>query len=116
MTVIVAQTFVGLFTVVNFLVHQKEIAETLCVQKEDQQGCNGKCHLVSELKSSITEDTKVPLKNKNKLKINFDYFIDNLKIPHTLEYTKNRLVFSPISTPNTTTQYYDVSTPPPNFI
>lgn len=33
----------------DFIVNQDFIAKTLCVQKENQQGCNGKCHLMKEL-------------------------------------------------------------------
>ncbi|GAA3575348.1 hypothetical protein [Snuella lapsa] len=33
----------------HFLWNQDFIAATLCVQKDNQQGCNGKCHLQKQL-------------------------------------------------------------------
>ena len=55
--------------VIDFLINQDTIAKTLCVQKEEQKGCNGKCQLVKELNlNSNTTNKEVPLQN-NKISL-----------------------------------------------
>lgn len=39
----------------GFIINQDFIAKTLCIQKEDQQGCNGKCHLRKQLAENDSE-------------------------------------------------------------
>lgn len=38
-----------------FIVNQDFIARTLCIQKDNQQGCNGKCYLMKELEKNDPE-------------------------------------------------------------
>lgn len=40
----------------GFVANRAIIAKNFCVQKDNQQGCNGKCHLTKELKQT-TQDT-----------------------------------------------------------
>jgi len=46
--------------VTDFIINQDIIAKTLCIQKEEQQGCNGKCHLRKELNKTPEENNKQP--------------------------------------------------------
>ena len=48
-TILLANNISTLAIVGDFIVNQDFIANTLCIQKEDQQGCNGKCHLKKQL-------------------------------------------------------------------
>ena len=48
-TLLLANNISTLAIVGDFVVNQDFIAKTLCIQKEDQQGCNGKCHLKKQL-------------------------------------------------------------------
>jgi len=45
----------------DFLVNQAVIAKNFCIQKDNQQGCNGKCQLTKEIKQSTPEsNTELP--------------------------------------------------------
>ena len=51
--ILLANNINTLTIVGDFVVNQDFIAKTLCIQKEDQQGCNGKCHLKKQLAQKI---------------------------------------------------------------
>lgn len=53
--------------VINFVLNQETIAKTLCVQKEDQQGCNGKCQLEKQLNKNISPKNNAPAQQNSKL-------------------------------------------------
>ncbi len=51
----------NIVTVVHFVVNQEQIAKTLCIQKEAQNGCNGKCQLKKKLNISSAAEQEIPL-------------------------------------------------------
>ena len=101
----------------DFIINQDVIATTLCIQKEEQKGCNGKCQLRQELIDSSTDKrSDDPLYNFERLHL--DVFIvtsleqypkDHISIKDT---RKNQADFRqkfPVS------PFYDIDTPPPNL-
>jgi hypothetical protein len=76
---ILLSTLVKVWTYFDFLIHQKEIAETLCVEKDKEVNtCNGKCHLTTQLQE--VEQTDKPIQNQNKkeeIQIHF-FFVDEV--------------------------------------
>jgi len=100
--------------VVDFVINQDTIAKTLCVQKDNQKGCNGKCQLMKRL--HINKDTstkKAPIENtkiarietvfiqpKNEIDIsNFNTFI----LKKITDHQHYKILH----------QSYEVVTPPP---
>ncbi|MEC3905884.1 hypothetical protein VOI54_02520 [Tamlana sp. 2201CG12-4] len=41
----------------DFVVNQNLITKTLCIQKDNQQGCNGKCQLTKQLAENNSDST-----------------------------------------------------------
>ena len=101
----------------EFISNQAEIARDLCVQRDNQQGCNGKCQLAKVIKqSSADSNTDVPTQEIRRMSLDAVCFFDiknsELKsevLPTTVveffNYSK-RIVF----------RFEDIDTPPPNFI
>ncbi len=50
----------------DFIINQSFIAKTLCVQKENQQGCNGKCQLTKQLAENNPDPTNQLPSQENK--------------------------------------------------
>ncbi len=73
------------FTISNFLINQDEIAKTLCVQKDNQQGCNGKCQLVKALKKDLEKDTKAPNSQNKKENIVLNFIKPTLEIKFSIK-------------------------------
>lgn len=44
----------------DFMVNQAVIAKNLCIQKDNQQGCNGKCQLTKQI-NEITSNSNTDL-------------------------------------------------------
>lgn len=105
-----------LVIVANFIANQDFIAKTLCVQKDNQQGCNGKCHLRKQLAQNEI-DTKGTAPIQENKRIALDVFfvseinaikkqcVSSLSVKHNLFY---RL---PILSEN----MVSVEIPPPNI-
>jgi hypothetical protein len=100
----------------DFVINQDFIAKTLCIQKENQQGCNGKCHLKKQLAENTTNSNdELPLtENKRTVLDVFFLFSFNIIQPsihsHLLPQvntTYKLLSFKPTS--------FEVETPPPIF-
>ncbi len=74
---LVVVLFLGIFkttfTISDFLINQDEIAKTLCVQKDNQQGCFGKCQLVKALKKDLEKETKAPNQKTEKQITTFNF-------------------------------------------
>jgi len=99
----------------NFISNQDFIAKTLCVQKDNQQGCNGKCHLRKQLAQNETgSPDKAPLTENRRMVLDVFFVseintikendVSSLKVKHNLFY---RL---PVLYKN----FISVDTPPPN--
>ncbi len=100
----------------DFLANQAIIAKNLCIQKDDQQGCNGKCQLTKQIVES-TPDSNTDLPAQETRRMSLDAFcLYNIDVAETqteiLIINKN----SPFGyTPSIIAQYQDIDTPPPNF-
>ncbi|EDP71837.1 hypothetical protein FBALC1_12087 [Flavobacteriales bacterium ALC-1] len=115
--VLLANNINNLVIVTDFVINQDFIAKTLCIQKEEQKGCNGKCQLQKKLAENNTDansDAPTPNTNKTRLDVfvisetalNSDFSGINFYSKHN--NTDFRL-FQPIS------KFYDIDTPPPNL-
>jgi hypothetical protein len=100
----------------DFIMNQDFIAKTLCIQKDNQQGCNGKCQLMKELKKNAPEsNTEIPVQETKRLSLDaFCTFkvngLDTLIIVHR----EFHIAFNS-SSQNLLHTYFDIDTPPPIF-
>lgn len=100
----------------DFVMNQAVIAKNFCVQKDNQQGCNGHCHLSKELKQISPEsNTDMPVQETLRMSLDaFCLFPDeelqfvNISVPVKKEnsFLKTQILLH---------LYSDVETPPPNF-
>ena len=115
--VLLMNTINNVAIVTDFIINQDFITKTLCIQKDNQKGCNGKCHLAKQLVQNNTDsnsDTPMNLVDRTRL----DAFVLNATIEHTVTD------FSKISNLQNTFDYrlkktfsgfYDIETPPPDL-
>ncbi|WP_196890456.1 hypothetical protein [Aureivirga marina] len=74
----------------SFYLNQEYIAKNLCVQKDNQQGCNGKCHLVKTLNDSFQQqDLQNPEQEKNE-----SFSILRMQLPEEIEITFHSIVIN----------------------
>lgn len=100
----------------DFLVNQDFIAKTLCIQKENQQGCNGKCHLKKQLSESTSDsNNNSPLQESKRMSLDV-FCVSHIHIVEvedvqfqlpqiSIAYQNSKLIKA----------YFDVDTPPPIF-
>lgn len=113
--VLLANNINNVVIITDFVINQDFIAKTLCIQKEEQKGCNGKCQLRKELVENNIEansDAPVPSTNRTRLDV---FVISEINLNTNLldiDYKSKRFSidlrpFKPIS------KFYDIETPPP---
>ncbi|WP_178987273.1 hypothetical protein [Winogradskyella schleiferi] len=115
--VLLANNINNVVIVTDFLINQDFIAKTLCIQKEEQKGCNGKCHLTKQLVKNNTasnSDTPMPTTDRTRL----DVFVVNAIANHKVEdFYHVRTLQHPlhyrIKAPNS--GFYSIPTPPPDL-
>ncbi|TNJ44269.1 hypothetical protein KFZ70_03350 [Tamlana fucoidanivorans] len=115
--ILLANNINTLAIVGGFIINQDFIAKTLCVQKEDQKGCNGKCHLKKQLvKNNADTNSEAPAQNNKRTALDTFYVVSYHNV------FKN--VFNTTLTPKKpqlytsiriTKAFLKVETPPPNF-
>ena len=100
----------------DFLVNQDFIAKTLCIQKDDQQGCNGKCHLSKQLSEGSTEsNSQNPLQESKRIALDvFCVSSINTIDSKFIEYKLPQIILTHKS-PKIVKTYLDIDTPPPIF-
>lgn len=65
---------------VNFVVNQDYIAKTLCIQKDNQKGCNGKCQLAKQLnKENPASPSELPTQEAKRLILDC-YFVSSISV------------------------------------
>ncbi|MCP4802495.1 MAG: hypothetical protein GY891_06495 [Bacteroidetes bacterium] len=112
--VLLANNINTLILIGDFIINQDVIATTLCVQKEEQKGCNGKCQLRNKLSDGAQEsDSKSPFQeNTRTLLDHFCLFFSENSIANcdwnTLLMTYNQPEHNKIIN-----IYLEVETPPP---
>ncbi|MBO6607398.1 hypothetical protein [Psychroserpens sp.] len=103
--------------VTDFIINQDFIAKTLCIQKEEQKGCNGKCQLRKELSENNTsKDSENPIQNSERNRLDVFIVMDfskDLQMPIVVLDKRKKLVISHQSLP--VSPFYDIDTPPPNL-
>ncbi|TYA55928.1 hypothetical protein [Formosa maritima] len=100
----------------DFLVNQDFITKTLCIQKDNQQGCNGKCHLSKQLSDSNPEsNSQTPLQESKRIALDV-FCVSNINVFET-QYIKFKLpqVLITHKSPKIAKAYLDIDTPPPIF-
>ncbi|WP_425075919.1 hypothetical protein [Psychroserpens sp. S379A] len=100
----------------DFVINQEFIAKTLCIQKEEQKGCNGKCQLRKELSESNTNSNpETPFQEYKPLVLDafFVSDINEVDISNLEFQSRQHTLFKYI--PKTIKMYLDIDTPPPNF-
>lgn len=104
--------------VIDFVVNQDVIAKTLCIQKEEQKGCNGKCHLKKQLRQNQgANKDKAPFQNFERFVLNFNFMQSRQKT--YLGLLNGESIRQPnveLAKQCTIAEFYDIETPPPNFI
>ncbi len=100
----------------DFIVNQDFIAKTLCIQKEDQQGCNGKCHLRKQLAENEPEsNNKRPYQETKRVTLDiYCLFSSDIINAHFSDFTLPRINLLHNSSRIVKTSL-DVETPPPLF-
>ena len=102
--------------VIDFLINQDVIAKTLCVQKEEQKGCNGKCQLVKELNLNSTISNENTPQQSNKITLVECTYIQPINEIEFITAGASPLSRTIDSTRYTTiVKYYDIDIPPPVF-
>lgn len=101
----------------DFVINQDFIAKTLCIQKDNQQGCNGKCHLMKELKENTPEsNTTIPVQETKRFSLDA-FCLYKINSSERLNFVNKayQIGFNPYSQ-NLLQTYFDIDTPPPIFI
>lgn len=114
--ILFAQNINTLVIMGDFLANQAIIAKNLCIQKDNQQGCNGKCQLTKQIVES-TPDSNTDLPAQETRRMALDAFcLFQIEFEggqnHILAITQHTLFGY---TPAIIHTYQDVDTPPPNF-
>ncbi|MCA0132945.1 hypothetical protein [Winogradskyella alexanderae] len=113
--VLLANSINNVVIVTDFVINQDFIAKTLCIQKEEQKGCNGKCQLRKELVQNNTDgNSDAPSQNSNRTRldvfviseINLNTDLSNINL-QSQHFNSDLRLFQPIS------KFYDLDTPPP---
>ncbi|WP_431135161.1 hypothetical protein [Psychroserpens mesophilus] len=100
----------------DFVINQEFIAKTLCVQKEAQKGCNGKCQLRKELsESNTTSHSDIPFQQTKQLVLDA-FFISDINEVNTpsLEFQSQKQK-SISNVQKLIKMYLEIDTPPPNI-
>lgn len=100
----------------DFLTHQAAIAKNFCVQKDNQQGCNGKCQLTEQLKQSMP-DSNADGTTQETRRMSLDAFCwyDVAVINTELSPIKRDQKVEPEYVLSLLVRSLDIDTPPPNF-
>ena len=115
--VFLANNINNVVIVTDFVVNQDFIAKTLCIQKDDQKGCNGKCHLAKQLAQSNTSnnsDAPLPTTDRTRLDVfviyeNTNHTIDNFSQLSRFQNNTHYRIKQPVS------GFYSIHTPPPDL-
>ncbi|WP_418638557.1 hypothetical protein [Winogradskyella sp.] len=115
--VLLANNINNVVIVTDFIVNQDFIAKTLCIQKDDQKGCNGKCHLAKQLvqnNTSSSSDAPLPDTDRTRLDVFVIYETTNQTIENFSQLSRfqnntHYRIKQPVS------GFYSIHTPPPDL-
>lgn len=114
--ILLAHNINTLTIVGDFIINQDFIAKTLCIQKDNQKGCNGKCQLRKELtENNFESNPENPLQISKR--ITLDVFCASTIFNFEVEHIEiNELKQMPLFNSKKITKIYlEIDTPPPNF-
>jgi len=79
LTAIIMVNYIQTIIIVgDFMINQDIIAKTLCIQKDNQQGCNGKCHLKKQLAQKESSNNKnTPIQGSKRLVLDV-FYVSNI--------------------------------------
>ncbi|MEO8934055.1 MAG: hypothetical protein ABI295_07080 [Xanthomarina sp.] len=100
----------------EFIVNKDFIAKTLCIEKDNQKGCHGKCYLVKQLiEENPDSNTQIPIQESKRVALDV-FFISSINTIDTqlIDY-KLPLVLLSHKSPIVLKTYLDIDTPPPIF-
>ena len=115
--ILLAHNINTLVIVGDFIANQDFIAKTLCIQKDDQQGCNGKCQLKKQLSQNESgTDGKAPVQENKRVVLDV-YFLSNINSVNT-QFTSSHINKSKVfyQSPIFSEVMLSVDTPPPNIV
>lgn len=115
-TILLANNISTLAIVGDFVINQDFIAKTLCIQKENQKGCNGKCHLKKQLaENNTSSSSEFPAQENKRTTLDTFYLVSN----ETINSRSNDIILSQIIIPYNSSRIiktaFKVETPPPIF-
>lgn len=101
----------------DFIVNQDFIAKTLCIQKEEQNGCNGKCQLRKELSENNSDSNSHdnPLQEGKRIALDAFCLSSISQIESTSVSACKTKQDTAFKAPILNNRYLDIDTPPPNF-
>ncbi len=101
----------------DFIINQDFIAKTLCIQKDEQKGCHGKCQLSKELSKSETgsNNSENPLQESKRMALDAFCLSAISKVENAFVFLSPLTLNTTLKTPKINKMYLDIDTPPPNF-
>ena len=113
-TIVLANNMSSLIIVGDFIINQDFIAKTLCIQKENQQGCQGKCQLKKQLaKNNSGTSSEFPSQESKRTTLDTFCLLSN----NPLNRCINDIILSQIIVPHNSSRIiktsFQVETPPP---
>ncbi|WP_298550137.1 hypothetical protein [uncultured Algibacter sp.] len=115
-TILLANNINTLAIVGSFVVNQDFIAKTLCIQKENQKGCNGKCHLKKQLaKNNSDTSSEFPTQENKRTSLDTFYLVSY----NAFNTRLNTFILPQTIIPHNSSRIiktsFKVETPPPIF-
>ena len=100
----------------DFLANQAMIAKNFCIQKDDQQGCNGKCQLTKQIKQSTPEsNADLPVQETRRMSLDA-FCLYDIEVSETQNKAMDSLQNNSFGyTQRLFDRYQDIDTPPPIF-
>lgn len=115
-TILLANNINTLAIVGDFVVNQDFIAKTLCIQKEDQQGCNGKCHLKKQLaENNSGTSSEFPAQENKRTTLDTFCLVSNEALNTHVNNTISPQIIIPHNSSRIIKTSFKVETPPPIF-
>lgn len=100
----------------DFVVNQDFISKTLCIQKENQQGCNGKCHLKKQLaENNSGSKSEFPTQENKRTSLDTFYLVSNEATNKCLNTIISPKIIIPHNASRMINTSFKVETPPPIF-
>lgn len=116
--VLLANNINNVVIVTDFIINQDFIAKTLCIQKDDQKGCNGKCHLTKQLVQNNTTDSNpnAPLPSTDRTQLDvFIVALSNAPVIEGFFLASGLQNHFDYKLEHTASGFYTVDTPPPDL-